>query len=317
MTTGPVFRQGKRLVDQLAARRVPRDLTARYTAPSADESKRIVALLGAQGVDAATVERIAAGRLQRDRLILIPWLNRTRRLSSSTIVEIGCGPGASTVALAEQGATVLGVDVDADRIEVARLRCAAHGVNAEFAVANAAELATAVDDGASWIMFWASLEHMTISERLSALANAWNLLAPGGLLTVIETPNRLWLDDSHTSRLPYFSWLPDELAFRYSRFSPRDGFRDVYEEETDETMLHFLRRGRGVSFHEFELAIGPVSDLDLAACLQLDRRRRNPLRAAGWRVSRAGRFEALIAAAAPGVPRAFFQPFLYLTLRKP
>jgi 2-polyprenyl-3-methyl-5-hydroxy-6-metoxy-1,4-benzoquinol methylase len=317
VTTGRLLLQGKRLVDQVAAHRVPRALTARYTTANAGESERMVPLLEAQGIDPAGAERTAAGRLGRDRRTLIPWLNRTRPLSSSRIVEVGCGLGASTVALAEQGATVLGVDVDADRIEVARLRCAAHGVHAEFAVANAADLATSVEPDASWIIFWASLEHMTISERLSALAAAWTLLGSGGLLTIVETPNRLWLADSHTSRLPYFNWLPDDLAFRYAPFSSRDGFRDVYEEKTDETMLHFLRRGRGVSFHEFELAIGPASGLDVTGCLQLDRRRRNPLRAAGWRVSRAGRFEALIAAEAPDVPRAFFQPFLYLTIRKP
>ena len=317
MTTGPLFLRGKRLIDRLSAQRAPRELVARHTAARDGEPERIIARLRAQGADALTAERSAAGRLQRDRCIVIPWLNRTRRLSSSTIVEIGCGRGASTVALAEQGATVLGIDVDADRIEIARLRCAAHGLNAEFAVANAADLATSVDDGTSWIVFWASLEHMTISERLSALASAWRLLEPGGLLTIVETPNRLWLDDSHTSYLPYFNWLPDDLAFRYSRFSPRDGFRDVYEEESHATMLHFLRRGRGASFHEFDLAIGPASDLDVVSCLQLDRRRRNPLRAVGWRASQAGRFEALIAGAAPSVPRAFFQPFLYLTIRKP
>ena len=317
MTTGPLFLRGKRLVDRVAGHRVPRELTARHTVTRAGEPERIVARLRAQGADGEAVERMTAGRLQRDRRTVIPWLNRTRKLSSSTIVEIGCGLGASTVALAEQGATVLGVDVDADRIEIARLRCAAHGLNVEFLVANAADLGTAVDDGASWIIFWAALEHMTISERLSALAAAWRVLEPTGLLTIVETPNRLWLDDSHTSYLPYFNWLPDDLAFRYSRFSPRDGFRDVYEEESDETMLHFLRRGRGASFHEFDLAIGPTSDLDVVSCLQLDRRRRNPLRAVGWRASRPGRFEALIAGAAPNVPRAFFQPFLYLTIRKP
>jgi 2-polyprenyl-3-methyl-5-hydroxy-6-metoxy-1,4-benzoquinol methylase len=312
-----LFRQGKRAVDRLADHRVPRELTARHTTIGTGEAERIVALLRTQGVDAASAEQRAHARLKRDRRTVIPWLNRTRRLSSSTIIEIGCGVGASTVALAEQGATVLGLDVDASRIEVARVRCAAHGVNAEFAVANAANLATSIDERARWIIFWASLEHMTISERLSALAAAWNLLEPGGLLTTIETPNRLWLTDSHTSDLPYFNWLPDDLAFRYSRFSPRDGFGDVYREATDETMLQFLRRGRGVSYHEFELAIGSASDLDVVGCLQLERRRQNPLRAAGWRASHAGRFETLIAAAAAGVPRAFFQPFLYLTIRKP
>jgi hypothetical protein len=72
-----------------------------------------------------------------------------------------------------------------------------------------------------------------------------------------------------------------------------------------------------VSFHEFELAIGPARDLEVVACFQLDRRRRNRIRSGAWRMSRWGRFEALLRSETPEVPRAFLQPFLYLSLRKP
>ena len=33
---------------------------------------------------------------------------------------------------------------------------------------------------------------MNYSERISSLLHAKSLLLPGGLLTIIETPNRLW-----------------------------------------------------------------------------------------------------------------------------
>ncbi|HEY6454231.1 MAG TPA: hypothetical protein VIY90_03010, partial [Steroidobacteraceae bacterium] len=46
------------------------------------------------------------GRLQNDRRIIVPWLNAQRRLHGLRILEIGCGTGSSTVALAEQGAQV-------------------------------------------------------------------------------------------------------------------------------------------------------------------------------------------------------------------
>ncbi len=299
MRTTTLLPAARRAMDAAEERLVPRHLRARFTVPTSVTDER--------------------DRLRRDRMQIIPWLDRTRPLSGTRILEVGCGSGVSTVALAEQGCDVIALDVDAGLLRRAEQRCAAHGVAATFVPANAAEPldAAVADDAMEWVIFWASLEHMTLTERLSAIRSAWTLLESGGLLTVIETPNRLWLSDSHTSLLPYFNWLPDELAFEYSRFFPRSGFNDAYREPSATNMLAFLRRGRGVSFHEFELAIGPARDLDVVACLQLDRRQRNRIRSSGWRMSRWGRFEALLRSQTPEVPRAFMQPFLYLSLRKP
>ena len=71
---------------------------------------------------------------------------------------------------------------------------------------------------------------------------------------MLETPNRLRHTDTHTAWLPFYHWLPDELAFKYARFSERTNFREGYGELTDERLLHFCRRGRGVSFHRFQIA---------------------------------------------------------------
>src|SRR6185295_3548288 len=48
------------------------------------------------------------GRLRLDRMKVAPWLDATRPLRGCRILEIGCGTGSSTVALAEQGAEVTG-----------------------------------------------------------------------------------------------------------------------------------------------------------------------------------------------------------------
>src|SRR5687768_13144068 len=42
--------------------------------------------------------------LDGDRSTVIPWLDRVRRLDGLRVLDIGCGTGSSTVALAEQGA---------------------------------------------------------------------------------------------------------------------------------------------------------------------------------------------------------------------
>jgi len=308
----------KRIVERAEERFVPSRLSSHFTIASADSEQQLTAVLREHGIDPAVHEPIAAARLQRDRVAVIPWLDRTRPLRSSRILEVGCGRGASTVALAEQGAELIALDRSQSAIEIAGARVAGHGLAADFLAGDAAELDQVLGDReVDWIIFWASLEHMTVPERLAALAAAWRTLPGDGILTLVETPNRLWFLDSHTSHLPYFNWLPDELALRYSQFSPRDMIRGLAEEPANRGLRDLRRSGRGVSFHEFDLAIGPATDLDVVGCLQIERRRRNPLRSAGWRVSRSGRYESILRRVSPAVPRAFFQPFLYLSIRKP
>ena len=91
-------------------------------------------------------------------------------------------------------------------------------------------------------------------------------------------------------------------------------FGDRYD-DVDTQLLDFRRRGRGVSYHELEVALGPEWRR-VHSCMQISRRDRQILRRVGWSLSRAGRYERLLRKAAPDVPRAFLQPFLYLTLRK-
>lgn len=256
------------------------------------------------------------GRLARDRSEIIPWLARTAQLDGAKVIEVGAGHGASTFALAEQGVDVIAYDLDQRGLELAERLLAGAGLAAEFRCANAAALGELPAESAEWVIFWASLEHMTHDERIASIIGAWNSLRPNGLLTVIETPNRLWPHDSHTSQLPFFSWLPDELAFDTAHFSPRQGFGGDHYSDRSAQMLDFLRRGRGVSIHDFRVALGG-SELEVVSCLQLERRRRNPIRRIGWAVGTPGRTVRCLRRYEPSLEPAWLQPFLYLTLRKP
>jgi ubiquinone/menaquinone biosynthesis C-methylase UbiE len=317
-SAGRTLLAAKRFVEAAEAHLVPRSLSSRFTSASAESVKRLENALREQGIDPTVHEPTAASRLRRDRVAVIPWLDRTRPLRSSRILEVGCGRGASTVALAEQGAELIALDRSAGALAIAEIRSSGHGLPVEFLEGDAAELDRVLGErSVDWIIFWASLEHMTVPERLDALAAAWRTLPGGGILTLVETPNRLWFMDSHTSYLPYFNWLPDDLARRYSQFSPREVVRRLHAETPERGLRDLLRSGRGVSFHEFDLAIGPAPGLDVVSCLQLERRQRNPLRRAGWRLSRVGRYESILRAISPTLPRAFLQPFLYLSIRKP
>lgn len=192
------------------------------------------------------------------------------------------------------------------------MRTETYGVKCDIKALNAADLDYA-PGSFDTIIFFACLEHMTMPERLSSLCWAWDSLMADGLMVIVETPNRLWYFDGHTSKLPFFNWLPHDLAFDYAKFSEREVFKDLYGTRTAETELHFLRRGRGVSFHEIDVAIGPHCKQHVVSSLASHRgmlyRLRNP------RLDR--QYKALMRRIYPNVHEGFFDPALDLIIRKP
>ena len=196
------------------------------------------------------------GRLETDRMKYIPWFNRNIKLNGSNVLEIGCGTGSSTIALAEQGANVTGIDLDEGALKVAGDRCKIYNLKANLICGNACEIYHSLQDQKfDLVIFFACIEHMTYAERIDCLKKYYGSLPKGSYLSIIETPNRLWYFDKHTSKMPFFHWLPDHVAYDYSKYSNRVNFKELYLEFSDDKFLHFLRRGRGFSYHELEIAL--------------------------------------------------------------
>jgi S-adenosylmethionine-dependent methyltransferase len=195
---------------------------------------------------------------------VVPWLQRAGELDTRSIIEVGSGTGSSTLALAQVAREVNCFEIHQGSIAVALERLKFWGVS------NVRVNATLFDRecefvrlgaAADVIVFYAVLEHMTAQECLDALTLAWELLPAGGLLVVAETPNRLSMVDEHTSWLPFFAQLPRPIQVRYAERSPREHFRwaiaNAAQSGSAAAELMMTRWGNGISFHEFELAIGP------------------------------------------------------------
>ncbi len=258
-------------------------------------------------------------RLDGFRQTIVPWLNDAMSLDGANILEIGCGTGSSTVALAEQGAHVVGVDIDDASLKVARKRSSIYDVNADFHIANATEVHEKFSDRKfDFIIYFACLEHMTHNERLSSMRSTWNMLDSGGLWCVIETPNRIWYDDHHTAHMPFFMWLPDDLAFKYSKYSPRKKFNSSFDEYSEASFLKFLRAGRGVSYHEFELAMGDPERLDIVSSLSTYSNKRGKLWALGRSLTRSrnSQYESFLRKVCPRLHKGFLDAALDLIIRK-
>lgn len=214
---------------------------------------------GAGGANKTYLTRYRSGLL-----FLLPTLalalgtTDLRELAKLKVLEIGCGEGSKSLGLGPFFGEWTGIDPDTKALANAASLARRAGLDASGLRAG-----TAADTGPllqkpgyyNAIVLYAVVEHLTIAERLDLLRRAWQGLARGGVLLVAELPNRLAPIDYHSTYLPFFDALPDELALTYSERVLRPDFRPrVLEAEDRVTELY--RFGRGASFHEFELALG-------------------------------------------------------------
>lgn len=181
--------------------------------------------------------------------------------SSMTALEIGSGTGSSTLAFARQVGKLFSFEIDRKATAAAKERLAYFNLyNVEFHEGqfNSDCALSRSGQRVDLVVLCAVLEHMTESERSDSLRTAWDMLNPGGFLLIADTPNRFAVYDDHTSLLPYYSALPASIQAQYAAHSPRADFRNSIATTSAPDMAVTLARwGAGISYHDFELALGP------------------------------------------------------------
>jgi hypothetical protein len=71
-----------------------------------------------------------------------------------------------------------------------------------------------------------------------------------------------------------------------------------------------------VSYHDIELALGPLSDLGFMTDRQTFQVRQNPLRWLYYRQSTNRRYASLLRRQCPELPSGLFMPYLNVAIRK-
>ncbi len=196
--------------------------------------------------------------------VALPWVSRVFPLAGKSILEVGCGTGSSTAAFAQVARSVHTCDVNPRGLPAAGERFKLLGIeNVTIDAVGAPAFFDVARSryGAAYdmVLLFAVLEHQTLDERIETLRQSWSVLEPGGVLVVIETPNRLCYLENHTTQLPFYGVLPPEMAVRLAHQSRGEAFRlamDANKDAPREALeLDLVRWGRGISYHDFDLAI--------------------------------------------------------------
>jgi SAM-dependent methyltransferase len=168
---------------------------------------------------------------------------RYRDMQPKRILEMGCGVGASAVAVATYfpDAEMHAIDVGASMLRYAHARAEHLGVKIHFSQQNAEH--TDFADGSFDLVFSCVLLHETSPEALrNILAESHRLLAPGGVAIHLEVPMRAELQDLWGKLQSDFEMRYNNephwngaLAADYEAELRRAGFDDVavgYQEAT-------------------------------------------------------------------------------------
>jgi ubiquinone/menaquinone biosynthesis C-methylase UbiE len=106
-------------------------------------------------------------------------------VSGRRVLDLGCGEGSYSRALAGRGARVTGIDGSARLIEVARTRAAAAGLAIDYLCANASAPGSLPSGAFDLIV--ASMVMMNVENYDGAIREAYRVLAPGGSLCMSIT----------------------------------------------------------------------------------------------------------------------------------
>jgi SAM-dependent methyltransferase len=158
---------------------------------------------------------------------------RARGAKNLNVLEIGCSFGHMTEYLDEQPEVVRIFTLETDSAFVAMVRAKVD----DGALGKVAEVLSLGNDetrrlpypDASFDLVLAVgvVEHLPTRNRRAQVDEYYRVLAHGGHIAILDTPNRAFPLETHSVGLPLVQWLPAPLAYRYARLCRPGRFGDV------------------------------------------------------------------------------------------
>lgn len=183
---------------------------------------------------------------QRARLFLDPLFAylRGRGARGLTVLEVGSSFGHMTEYLDEQPevAEIHCFDTDPAFVEIVRAKVEEQGLGAVKEVLLLGNDETRrlpwPDARFDLVLVVGVVEHLPVRNRRAQVDEYYRVLAPGGHIAILDTPNRLFPLETHSIGLPLVQWLPPRLAHAYARLARPATFGRVPFE-------HFVTDGTG------------------------------------------------------------------------
>jgi tRNA(1-methyladenosine) methyltransferase and related methyltransferases len=141
---------------------------------------------------------------------------RDGAFENARVLDFGSGSGASAMVLARISttATVIGVELDPNFVEIARARATFYNVadRVQFIRSNDANALPEEIGSFDYVILSAVFEHLLPEERLNVMPLLWKSLKVGGVMFIHQTPHRWFPIEHHTTGLPLINYLPDNIA---------------------------------------------------------------------------------------------------------
>lgn len=174
------------------------------------------------------------------------------RLDGARVLEFGCNVGASAILFAHLGAQVSATDIDAPWIELARLNAARYGINSiVFTHVPDSRRLPFCDGRFDLVACNSVLEYIADDELAAVQRELDRVLAPGGLILLTGTSNRLWPREIHSGHwfvnyLPRFvdGLWPTPLQRGIWPWRARHGFGRHYTNLDTADSTNFFARSR-------------------------------------------------------------------------
>jgi SAM-dependent methyltransferase len=158
---------------------------------------------------------------------------RSQRSHGLRVLEVGCSFGHMTEFLADQPEVVAlsTFDTDPAFVELTRAKVEELGLDRVREVLHLDQQATCrlpwADGAFDLVVAVGVVEHLPVRYRRQQVDEYYRVLAPGGRLTILDTPNRWFPLETHSVGLPLVQWLPPRLAYGYARLGRRRRYRGV------------------------------------------------------------------------------------------
>jgi SAM-dependent methyltransferase len=162
---------------------------------------------------------------ERARLFLDPLLRylRARGARDLSVLEVGASFGHMTEYLAEQPeiAEIHCFDTDPAFVDIVRAKVEEQDLRAVKEVrlfGNDETRRLPWPDGRfDLVLVVGVVEHLPPRNRRAQVDEYYRVLAPGGHIAILDTPNRLFPLETHSIGLPLVQWLPPRVAHVYAR----------------------------------------------------------------------------------------------------